>query len=55
MGIPKKTVSILLPPELHAELQGLAQENCRSLSAYIRQVLKQHIQTLEGRQSQETL
>lgn len=43
---PKKTVSVLLPEELYQELQTLAAESSRPLSAYLRQVLKAHLQYL---------
>ena len=44
---PKKTVSILLPENLYQELQALAAESSRSVSAYVRQVLTAHLQYLE--------
>ena len=44
---PKKTISILVPLELYEELNGLAEDASRSMSAYIRQVLKAHLQYLE--------
>ena len=43
----KKTVSILLPEDLYQELQALAAESSRPLSAYFRQVLKAHLQYLD--------
>ena len=44
---PKKTVSILLPEELYRELLKRAEYSSRPLSAYIRQILKAHLQYLE--------
>ena len=41
---PKKTVSILLPLDLYEELIELAEDNSRPVSAYIRQVLKAHLE-----------
>lgn len=41
---PKKNISVLLSGELHQELSQLARQSSRSLSAYIRQVLKAHLQ-----------
>lgn len=41
---PKKTVSVPLPEELHQELCREAEQAARPLSAYIRQVLKAHLQ-----------
>lgn len=41
---PKKTVSILLPLDLYEELIELAEGNSRPVSAYIRQVLKAHLE-----------
>lgn len=43
---PKKTVSVLIPEELYQELTQEAGQTSRSLSAYIRQVLKAHLQYL---------
>ena len=43
---PKKTVSVLLPEELYQELLEKAEHSSRPLSAYIRQVLKAHLQYL---------
>ncbi|MEM5819244.1 MAG: hypothetical protein AAGU16_15415 [Desulfitobacterium hafniense] len=47
---PKKSVSVLLPRELHQELQILAQESSRSLAGYIRQELYQHLRDQPARQ-----
>ena len=44
---PKKTVSVLLPEELYKELLKRAEHSSRPLSAYIRQILKAHLQYLE--------
>ena len=44
---PKKTVSVLLPEELYQELVKKAEHSSRPLSAYIRQVIKAHLQYLE--------
>lgn len=41
---PKKTISILIPEELYQELNREAEHASRTLSAYIRQVLKAHLQ-----------
>ncbi len=37
---PKKTVSVLLPEELYEKLRERAEATNRSVSAYIRQILK---------------
>ena len=47
MQDPKRTISILLPEELYQELAKQAEHSSRSLSAYIRQVLKAHLQYME--------
>ena len=44
---PQKTISVLLPEELYQELIKKAEHSSRPLSAYIRQVLKAHLQYLE--------
>lgn len=44
---PKKTISILLPLDLYEELNALAEDASRSMSAYVRQVLKAHLQYLQ--------
>ena len=41
---PKKTVSVLLPVELYEELEELAKDASRPLSAYLRQVIRAHLQ-----------
>lgn len=41
---PKKTISVLVPEELYRELAAQAEHSSRSMSAYIRQVLKAHLQ-----------
>jgi hypothetical protein len=38
-----RAVTIFLPPDLHADLQGLAKENERSLSAQIRFLVKEYV------------
>ena len=43
----KKNLSIAIPEELHQKLSALAKESSRPLSAYIRQVLKAHLQYLD--------
>lgn len=43
---PRKNLSIVIPEELHNKLAALAKESSRPLSAYIRQVLKAHLQYL---------
>ena len=40
----KKTITILLPVELYEELSMLAESDSRSLSSYIRQVLRAHLE-----------
>lgn len=42
-----KNLSIVIPEELHRKLSALAKETSRQLSAYIRQVLKAHLQYLD--------
>ena len=44
---PKKTIAVLVPEELYQELNELAKDSSRSLSAYIRQVLTAHLQYLD--------
>ena len=44
---PKKTVSIVIPEELYKELNEQAQDTSRTLSGYIRMVLKIHLQYLK--------
>ncbi len=44
---PTKNLSIVIPEELHQKLSALAKETSRPLSAYIRQVLKAHLQYLD--------
>ena len=41
---PKKTISVLVPEELYRELSKQAEDASRSMSAYIRQVLKAHLE-----------
>lgn len=43
---PKKTICVVVPEELYKELSKLAEESSRSMSSYIRQVLKAHLQYL---------
>jgi len=43
----KKTVSILIPEELHQELTKQAERSSRTLSGYIRQVLRAHLEYME--------
>lgn len=43
----KKTVSVVLPLELYQRLAAQAEQTSRSLSAYIRQVLKEYVQYLD--------
>ena len=40
---PKKTVSITLPMEEYEKLSALAEESSRRLPAYVRQVLRAHL------------
>lgn len=44
---PTKNLSIAIPEELRQKLSALARESSRPLSAYIRQVLKAHLQYLD--------
>ena len=44
---PKKTISIVIPLDLYEELDALAQDASRSLSAYLRQVLKAHLHYIQ--------
>lgn len=44
---PKKSVTVPLPLELYETLSVLAAENSRSLSSYIRQILKLHVRLLK--------
>ena len=41
---PKKTVSITLPMEEYEKLSALAEESSRRLPAYVRQVLRAHLE-----------
>ena len=45
---PKKSVAVVLPLDRYQALARLAEQNSYSLPAYIRQVLRNHIQSLEG-------
>ena len=40
----KKTVSVLMPEELYEEVSKQAKRSSRSLSAYIRQILRAHLE-----------
>jgi predicted transcriptional regulator len=42
-------MSIRLEPDVKAELQGLADADDRSLSAYINRVLRQHVEATRKR------
>lgn len=42
----KKTISIVIPVELYERLNALAEESSRPLSAYIRQVVRAHLEYL---------
>ena len=44
---PKKTISIVVPMDLYEELDALAQDASRSLSAYLRQVFKAHLHYIQ--------
>ena len=44
---PKKTISVLIPKELYEEVSKQAEGSSRSMSAYIRQVLRAHLQYLK--------
>ena len=39
---PQKQLSIAVPRELHQHLKELSRENGRSLSGYVRQILKRY-------------
>lgn len=45
---PKKSVTVVLPLDRYQALARLAEQNSYSLPAYIRQVLRNHIQSLGG-------
>lgn len=45
---PKKTVSVLMSLELHERLKKQAEQTSRSVSAYIRQVLKCYLWHMEN-------
>lgn len=40
----KKTISVLIPEELYEEVSKQAERSSRSLSSYIRQVLRAHLE-----------
>ena len=43
----KKTVSVSMPPELYDRLKGYADEDFRTLSGEIRQILKGYLEYLD--------
>ena len=45
---PQKRLSLLLPLELHDTLKAMAEENGRSLSGYVRQILKRYVRHAEA-------
>ena len=45
---PKKSVSVLIPVELYEKLLKLAKDSNRTLSGYIRQVLRWHVMQVES-------
>ena len=45
---PQKQLSLLLPLELHDTLKAMAEENGRSLSGYVRQILKRYVRHVEA-------
>ena len=45
---PRKQLSLLLPLELHDRLKAMAEENGRSLSGYVRQILKRYVRHAEA-------
>ena len=45
---PRKQLSLLLPLELHDRLKAMAEENGRSLSGYVRQILKRYVRHVEA-------
>lgn len=40
---PKKSLTLMLPLELHQQLKELSKENGRTMSGYVRQILKRYI------------
>ena len=49
----KVLVSVMLPEELEQKLRSLALESKRPRSAYIRQILRKHIQYVETKDDPE--
>ena len=47
MNKKKKSIAILVPEELYTQLKSLAAENERTMSGYIRQILKRYIRHLK--------
>ena len=45
---PQKQLSLLLPLELHDRLKAMAEENGRSLSGCVRQILKRYVRHAEA-------
>ena len=41
---PRKTVGVIMPPELYEAIKRLAEEDARSVPSYIRLVLMEHIE-----------
>lgn len=41
---PKKAISVVVPEELYEELVKQSERSSRSLSSYIRQVLRAHLE-----------
>ena len=39
----KKSLTLMLPLELHQQLKELSKENGRTMSGYVRQILKRYI------------
>lgn len=46
---PKKTVSVTIPLEMYEWLKILSEDTSRTLSGYIRQILKAYLWHLENR------
>ena len=44
---PKKSVTVLLPIELYERLMALSFQSCRTMPAYIRQILKRYVNHLD--------
>ena len=45
---PKKTVSIILPLDLYDKIKKQSEKTCRTVPAYIRQVLRRYLWHVEN-------